>query len=285
MRAGRSGTAAIHRLPRTGLIVLYLFSGVALLGYATFGRHPGLLAGVPGAAAVYPLAFGFFSQAQIWLAGIVLALLLTLHAGTRWLGAFAALYLISLASELLGTTVGLPFGEYRYSEALGPRWFGHVPVVIPVSWFFMAVPAFALARLLRPAGVWGRVLAGSLILLVWDLALDPAMSAATAYWIWAEPGAYYGMPWLNLFGWYVTGVALMAALAASGAQRWIDPLPVRWLAAYYGANLLLPLGMIAAAGMWGAVAATGAVVGLLGWVAGVRMRGNASVPETAGVLA
>jgi putative membrane protein len=285
MRAGRRGAAAIHRLPRAGLAVLYLFSAIALVGYATFGRNPGLLAGLPGAAAVYPLAFGFFSQAQIWLAGIVLALLLTRDAGTRWLGAFAALYLISLGSELLGTTVGLPFGEYRYSEALGPRWFGHVPVVIPVSWFFMAVPAFALARLLRPARGAGRVLAGSLILLAWDLALDPAMSFATAYWVWAEPGAYYGMPWLNLFGWYVTGLALMAALAGVGADDWIDRLPVRWLAAYYGANLLLPVGMTAAAGMWGAVGATAAVLGLMGAAAALRGRRAESIPETAGVLA
>src|SRR5690606_21923264 len=87
-------------------------------------------------------------------------------------------------------------------------------------------------------------------------ALDPAMSRATVYWVWAEPGAYYGMPWLNLFGWYVTGLALMTALALLGAGRWMARLPLAWLAGFYGANLLLPLGMSAAAGLWGAVAAT-----------------------------
>jgi uncharacterized membrane protein len=53
----------------------------------------------------------------------------------------------------------------------------------------------------------GRACAlASFVLLSWDLSLDPAMSYATRYWIWGSTGAYYGMPWLNLFGWYVTGI-------------------------------------------------------------------------------
>ena len=46
--------------------------------------------------------------------------------------AFAALYAISLTSELLGTGTGLPFGEYSYTPLLGIKWFGLVPVVIPL---------------------------------------------------------------------------------------------------------------------------------------------------------
>ena len=82
------------------------------------------------------------------------------------------------------------------------------------------------------------------------------MSLVTKYWVWGVNGPYYGMPILNLVGWYVTGLALMIALSALRADRWIALLPLRWLVAFYGANLLLPLGMSAAAGLWGAVAAT-----------------------------
>lgn len=250
-----------------GLVALYLFSMLAILGFGTFGLHPGLLARFPQAAGFYGVSFQFFAQAQIWLAAVVLALFLWRHAGPRWLPAFAALYLISLSSELLGTVVGIPFGEYRYTEALGLKWFGHVPVVIPLSWFFMALPSYAIARAALRENRIARVVVASLILLAWDLALDPAMSRATAYWVWAEPGAYYGMPWLNLFGWYVTGLALMAALAGLRADEWVAPLPLRWLVAFYGANLLLPLGMSAVAGLWGAVAATLAAVAVAGLAA------------------
>jgi putative membrane protein len=153
------------------------------------------------------------------------------------------------------------------------KWFGHVPVLIPLSWFFMAVPSYLLARaVLRPharvtaAGRVVVVLGGSLVLLAWDVALDPAMSWITKYWVWGEEGPYYGMPLLNLFGWYVTGLALMGALALLRADEWGDGLPTRWMLGYYGANLLLPLGMIAAAGLWDAVALTAVVVAVSLWL-------------------
>ena len=257
MSSNRKSVAALVRRPdNIGLALLYVFTVVALLGFATFGLNPGLLAQMPESAEFYAISFLFFAQTQIWLAFAVLALFLVMFARWKWLTAFVAVYLISLGSELAGTTVGLPFGEYAYTAALGAKWFGHVPYLIPLSWFFMALPSYALARAAFPNKVVNRVLMGSLILLAWDLALDPAMSKATAYWVWAEPGTYYGMPWLNLFGWYVTGLALMGALTLLKADEWVARLPVGWLAAFYGANLLLPVGMSVAAGMWGAVAAT-----------------------------
>ena len=240
------------------LWVLYAFTAMAVAGFASFGTHPQLLARYPSAAGFYGIAFLFFSRAQILLAGAALAVFLTAHARGRWLGAFAALYLISLCSELAGTTVGLPFGPYAYTTALGPRWFAHVPLLIPLSWFFMAVPSYALARILLPSGhrTWERVLLASFLLASWDLSLDPAMSHATRYWEWGSAGPYYGMPLLNLFGWYVTGLALMGALAALRADEWVARLPSRWLAGFYAANLLLPLGMILARGLWPAALAT-----------------------------
>ena len=268
-----------------GLIALYAFSLLAIVGFATFGLNPGLLAHVPAAAGFYGVSFQFFAQAQIWLAGAVLALFLFRHVRWRWLPAFAALYLISLSSEMLGTTIGIPFGEYHYTDALGMMWFEHVPILIPLSWFFMALPSYAIARAALPERPVGRIVMASLILLGWDLALDPAMSRATAYWVWAEPGSYYGMPWLNLFGWYVTGLALMGALALLRSEAWIAALPLRWLIAFYGANLLLPVGMSAAAGLWGAVAATLVVLGAaagLAWALASRRRNESAL---AGVTA
>ena len=124
-----------------------------------------------------------------------------------------------------------------------------------------------LARHRFPGRDWrAPVLLGSLILLVWDLGLDPAMSHATRYWWWGESGVYYGMPLLNLLGWYVTGLALMGALWLLRVDAWLGRVPVRDLAWYYGANLLLPLGMCVAAGLWGAVAASVAMLAAVGVV-------------------
>jgi putative membrane protein len=170
--------------------------------------------------------------------------------------------------------VGLPFGPYRYTDGLGWKWVEHVPVLIPASWYMMALPSYAIAcwRFPARASLAGRLALGSFILLSWDLALDPAMSLATKYWIWGTPGAYYGMPLLNLFGWFVTGVALMVVFALMRAETWVARLSPAWLVGYYGANLLLPVGMGVAAGMWGAVVATAAAL-MTAWLIARAGRG------------
>jgi uncharacterized membrane protein len=272
-----SGAVALSWWERGAVGVLLLFTVAALVGYATFGLRPELLVGRPGAVAFYARSYSFFAQGQVWLAALVLALVLVRRGGVSWLWAFGAAYVISLSAELAGTTWGLPFGGYEYGPGLGPRWLDRVPVLIPVSWFLMAVPSYALARLAFPRGSVGAVAFGSVVLLAWDLSLDPAMSYATRYWTWADTGPYYGMPMLNLAGWYLTGLALMWALAALRSDRWLARVPVGFLAVYYGLNLLMPLGMSAAAGLWLAVALTVAVLGVCAGVIAARMSAGAGV--------
>ena len=250
---GRSGTRRT-RWP-IGLIALYVFTAISVAGFAVFGLHPERLIGLDAPAIrFYSMSFRVFSVGQVALAGLVMILFLIRSVRFEWVTAFVALYAISLTSELLGTTFGIPFGAYSYSKVLNPMWLDRVPLGIPLSWFYMAVPSYAIATaLLRGQSAKRRVALASFVLLAWDLALDPAMSSATKYWEWADTGPYYGMPLLNLFGWYFTGIVLMGALAALKADMWIRRLSVKWLGAFYGANLLLAVGMCAAAGLWIAV--------------------------------
>jgi uncharacterized membrane protein len=264
--AARPEAAVRDRRADRALLPLFVFTAAAVAGYATFGRNPSLLLHLPSwAASFYAHSFAFFALGHVWLAMAVLTFVLSLRAGTRWLLSFALVYVISLSSELAGTTWGLPFGEYAYSALLAPMWLDRVPVVIPLSWFFMALPSYALASIAF-GGVASRIAVASLLLLAWDLALDPAMSYATRYWHWGDGGPYYGMPWLNLFGWYVTGIVLMAVFAWRRAESWTSRVEPRWWRAFYAANLLLPLGMCAAAGLWGAVAVTLLVLGVLAFL-------------------
>jgi uncharacterized membrane protein len=242
------------------LAVLIAFTVTAVAGFWIFGVHPERIAANPLAARVYGAAFVVFARGQVVLAALALGVVLVRRTRAAWIPAFVAIYVLSLTSELSGTTLGLPFGPYHYTDGLGPKWFGHVPLLIPLSWFLMAVPSLAIARRLAgpTASTIARILIGSFVLLSWDLALDPAMSHATKYWIWGDgaTGPYYGMPWLNLFGWYITGVALMIVLEWRRADRWLDAIPVRWLAGFYASNLALSLGIDAAAGLGTAVVAS-----------------------------
>jgi len=236
----------------------------SLVGFATFSLHPELLVRAQVSAQTYGRMLAIAPRAQIIVAVAALMFVLVRRAGVRWVSAFVAVYLISLGAELAGTTVGLPFGPYRYTDGLGLKLFAHVPALIPASWFMMALPSYAVAlrRFPERRSLVARVALGSFILLSWDLALDPAMSFVTKYWVWGTTGPYYGMPTLNLFGWFVTGVALMIACAAIRVDRWVGAVPTAWLLGFYGANLLLPVGMNVAAGLWGAVVATGVALAI-----------------------
>lgn len=262
--ATRFAGTRVRWMDRVALATVYVVSVFSLVGFATFGRHPERLAGEPLAAAVYGWMLLLAPRVQILVAFAALALVLTRRVGARWIPSFVALYVLSLASEMSGTTLGLPFGPYHYTAALGAKWFGHVPLLIPLSWFFMALPSYALARRRFPGrGQFvQRVLVGSLLLLSWDLSLDPAMSLVTSFWVWGTAGPYYGMPLLNLAGWYVTGLVLMIALAWLRTDGWISRLSLSWQAGFYGANLLLPLGMSLVAGLRGAAVATSIALGV-----------------------
>ena len=246
------------------LVVVYAVSILSLFGFATFGVHPELLAQAEVSPETYGRILVWAPRAQILIAVAALATFLVTHAGRRWVPAFVVIYAVSLGAELAGTTLGLPFGPYHYTDGLGIKWFGHVPVLIPASWFMMALPSYAIAawRFRGTSQRLGCIALGSFILLSWDFALDPAMSAATKYWVWGTAGPYYGMPVLNLVGWFVTGFVLMIAFAALRADGWVDRLPTSWLLGFYGANLLLPVGMSVAAGLWGVVVATGVALAL-----------------------
>ncbi len=144
----------------------------------------------------------------------------------RWLSFMLPALVISLSSELLGTSTGFPFGEYRYLSGLGYKIAGLVPFTIPLSWFYLGFSVYVLAgaglaglsrRLGRRAaltGSWFQVLGtialAAVMLTAWDFVLDPAMSQAPMkFWEFLEPGSFFGMPYRNISGWLATGVVYM----------------------------------------------------------------------------
>jgi putative membrane protein len=256
-----------------GVGVLALFTIAAVVGYWVFALHPNLIPDTSFAREFYGLSFKLFARAHIIVAGVVLAVYLSRRAGLRWLPAFAAVALASFASEHIGTGYGFPFGGYEYTGLLGFKIGGRVPLVIPISWFLMALPSWTLARTLFPSGKERipRFVLGAYLLTSWDLALDPAMSFLTPYWVWENPGPFFGMPWVNLAGWMGTGLVLMALIEATGARQWTPNLSTRWILAYYATVLLMPVGMLAAAGLWIPIGVTALALGV-GWMAAMVLK-------------
>ncbi len=124
---------------------------------------------------------------------------------------------LSLTSELLGTSTGFPFGHYRYLSGLGYKIADLVPFTIPLSWFYLGFSAYIVALIgLQTIEMqsWlrylGAIAFGALCLTSWDFVLDPAMSQAPIpFWVWEQPGAFFGMPYQNFAGWIGTGMVFM----------------------------------------------------------------------------
>ncbi|MEG3940531.1 MULTISPECIES: gamma-carotene 1'-hydroxylase CruF [unclassified Microcoleus] len=129
---------------------------------------------------------------------------------------------LSLSSELLGTSTGFPFGNYHYLSGLGYKIAGLVPFTIPLSWFYLGLVSYIIARAgvgggkgqLNWVGQIGAIALGSLLLTAWDFVLDPAMSQTSVpFWEFEELGAFFGMPYRNLAGWMGTGALFMSVAA------------------------------------------------------------------------
>jgi putative membrane protein len=238
----------------------------SLLGYGIFTSRPDLLIKVDPQARFFAWAFHGFAVGNMLFGGlaIVAEALWTDRLKAFW--AFLAIYIVSLASELMGTTYGIPFGAYSYTMLLGVKWFERVPLLIPLSWFTMSWACWVIARQ-RTRGA-SAVLLGASLLVAWDLLLDPAMSKVTSYWVWGESGNYYGMPWMNLVGWGVTGLVLFIILNKMAP----DPKGnLRFAFWVYLVNFALPFGFCVLNQYWLAV-----VVGPLSITIALMVFGNLS---------
>lgn len=204
--------------PEMAFLSLHILSLVfGLAGLLVVVPHPELIASF---SEIGQRAFSF-SMGYGGVAYMVCGALAAAWMGVRLLGwqrlmvfLFASVF-ISLGAELLGTGTGIPFGEYGYLSGLGYKLAGLVPFTIPLSWFYMGLCSYLLARvILQQHRHWliqfEALALGALLLTAWDFVLDPAMTRALVpFWVWFEPGPFFGMPLQNFGGWMVTGGLFM----------------------------------------------------------------------------
>lgn len=149
---------------------------------------------------------------------------LTHAAFTRGVKAAVALVVVcvggGLVAESIGWRTGVPFGNYRYGDSLGVK-LGGVPLVVALAWAMMGWIALlagrrATSRLRPRKSVVGLVVVavtGALVLVTWDLFLDPQMVDA-GHWVWnPTPGPrLHGVPVVNSLGWFVVGAFMVLLL-------------------------------------------------------------------------
>jgi uncharacterized membrane protein len=184
---------------------------------------------ISGLGTIGQKAFGWsmsgFGVINILLGAAAVAIYAYRTLGLRqWLTFMIPAVVLSLGSELLGTSTGFPFGEYGYLSGLGYKVAGLVPFTIPLSWFYMGFVCYLLARGGIDASVktgkliWLRlilgIVLGAILLTSWDFALDPAMSqTAYPFWHFGQVGSFFGTPYRNFAGWLLTGGLFMLVAA------------------------------------------------------------------------
>lgn len=118
---------------------------------------------------------------------------------------FTIIALLTLLIEMIGARTGIPFGHYHYTSYIQPQ-IGHVPLLIPLAWFMMLPPSWAVASHFHRHPFQFAAMS-ALALTAWDLLLDPQM-VLWQLWVWDQPGAYFGIPLLNYLGWFLTAFGL-----------------------------------------------------------------------------
>lgn len=161
-------------------------------------------------------------------AGVVFAILVQ-QWGPSALRAFAVTAILSWAAEWIGSNTGLLFGVYHYTKLLQPQILG-VPLLIPIAWFMLLPPSWVMAQQILGAHLrgWQRHIAFAALsaaaLTAWDLYLDPQM-VERGFWIWAQPSGYFGIPWSNYVGWFVTAFVITLIIRPAP----IKPLPMGFI--------------------------------------------------------
>jgi uncharacterized membrane protein len=252
------------RLARLLLIAHLAALVFGLAGLLIALPHPEWWAGDPTALRVFEFGMTYAGATHILFGAAAMAVFAWVTLGPRrTLIFFTVSTTLSLASELIGTGTGWPFGNYEYTSFLGYKVLGRVPFTIPLSWFYLGCAAYILGSILASRfesrrTFWSLAI-GVWLLTAWDLVLDPAMadpSLRVQFWTWHETGPYFGMPIQNLVGWSLTGLLFMglSRLLWGGDIDTSQAATTAWFPfAVYAANLVFAMALSLSAGLWAAV--------------------------------
>jgi putative membrane protein len=164
----------------------------------------------------YPLLDGDALRLVTLITVYCAAAAMLLHAlysyGNRYFFTYLIVtFIFGFLIEEIGVRTSWPFGQYEYSDSLGIK-LSHVPLVVPFAWIMMVHPVLVAAR--RVTSNWA-FLYGGLLLMTWDLFLDPQMVSA-GRWSWKFDGAHVPfqpeIPLSNAAGWLLSGMAIVGIL-------------------------------------------------------------------------
>ena len=184
-----------------------------------------LAAGTVGLQIAFPLA-DEASRADLAIATVLVFFLASVvHSAARY-GALGVLMVgivvpaVGLVAEAIGVRTEYLFGEYVYSDVLGPTLFD-VPFIVPLAWAMMAYPTYVVVSSLVSSR-WWVALIGGWSLMAWDIFLDPMMLDLGG-WTWLSTKssipALPDIPLQNFAGWFLVGTLITGLLTVLAVPR------------------------------------------------------------------
>jgi uncharacterized membrane protein len=137
---------------------------------------------------------------------------------------------IGTIAGAIGVLTGFPFGSFVYTDAAGPKFFGTVPLSVPMLWILLIFTSRGTARLVlkpwRQAKLYGIWMIGltALLSLVLILGLDPFASGLKRYWIWKSVDHFpiwNGTPIVSFSGYLAVTLVILAFVT----PMWLNKKP------------------------------------------------------------
>jgi putative membrane protein len=179
------------------------------------------------------------------LASLLVALEAPAAGGSRLALAALGGFLV----EVVSIRTGWIFGNYAYTDRLGPSFAG-VPLVMLCAWLVLLAYAGAMTNQLGLRGL-AAALTGGVWMTAVDLVLDPLAAGRFDYWRWPGGGAWWGVPVRNFAGWFVVSSALLLVVVTEPGAR------VRVWARRVGLSIIVFFSAIAVAARMPVVAIVG----------------------------
>lgn len=169
------------------------------------------------------------------------AIFAIVHGGIRYgyrgITEFVALCLfVGGVFEIVGISTGIPYGSYYFTNVMGAKLFG-IPILLALAYVGMGYLSWVLGVILleRPRVSWRGIevvrlpLLATVIMVSWDVCMDPIWSTIEHAWVWRRGGAYFGVPVSNFLGWFLAVYAIYQLFALYLRGRPLpDSLPVTY---------------------------------------------------------
>jgi putative membrane protein len=146
-----------------------------------------------------------FMQLVPYHLALMMVLLVLAHRpiNTQFILFVLLILIMGFTAEWLGVHTTRLFGNYAYGNTLGLKFDG-IPLTMCINWFLLIYCTGVTLQKSRLKNSWVRILAGSLLLVLLDILIEP-VAVKFNYWHWASNQ----IPIKNYVCWFLLSAVLL----------------------------------------------------------------------------